>query len=175
MKEQYAMFSERLNRLGNGDRAALRRSAGTMLENADGRALTVFYRCLPQGVPVGQEEKWFAVACLRCLWDAGEEGITTLPEMLGVLRNREELSDSLEHRIEILMDTPWDRDGYMLKKLFRLVVLVRQKAGTETLNFLALLRDLQGWNREDQIIQRNWARTIFGVKTKQEGETEHAD
>ena len=42
MTENQQKFFERLNRLGTGERAALRREAGNMLQNADGTALTVF-------------------------------------------------------------------------------------------------------------------------------------
>lgn len=174
MIEQYSEFSNRLNRLGSGDRAALRRSAGDMLEHADGRALTVFYRCLPNNIPAYQEGKWFAVACLRCLWDAGDEGSESLPELLCNMRSQELLSDSVVHRVEILMDTPWDQDGYMLKKLYRLIVLVRQKNGA-ILSFQELLADLLGWNWENQQIQRKWARTIFGTKLTVKGEENDAD
>lgn len=174
MIEQYSEFSNRLNRLGSGDRAALRRSAGDMLEHADGRALTVFYRCLPNNIPAYQEGKWFAVACLRCLWDAGDEGSKSLPELLCNMRSQELLSDSVVHRVEILMDTPWDQDGYMLKKLYRLIVLVRQKNGA-ILSFQELLADLLGWNWENQQIQRKWARTIFGTKLTVKGEENDAD
>lgn len=174
MIEQYSEFSNRLNRLGSGDRAALRRSAGNMLEQADGRALTVFYRCLPNNIPAYQEEKWFAVACLRCLWDAGDEGSESLPELLRNMRSQELLSDSVVHRVEILMDTPWNQDGYMLKKLYRLIVLVRQKNGA-ILSFQELLADLLGWNWENQQIQRKWARTIFGTKLTEKGEDNNAD
>lgn len=174
MIEQYSEFSNRLNRLGSGDRAALRRSAGDMLEHADGRALTVFYRCLPNNIPAYQEGKWFAVACLRCLWDAGDEGSESLPELLCNMRSQELLSDSVVHRVEILMDTPWNQDGYMLKKLYRLIVLVRQKNGA-ILAFQELLEDLLGWNWENQQIQRKWARIIFGTKQTEKGEDNDAD
>ena len=175
MIQQYAEFSAKLNRLSSGNRAALRRSAGVMLEQADGRALSVFYQCLPGGVPQHQEDKWFAIACLRCLWDAGEEGSKSIPAVLRRMQNQELLSDSVVHRAETLMDTPWDQDGYMLKKLYRLITLVRQKNGAETFSFAELLDDLLKWNREDQQIQRKWARTIFGTKLSEEGEEYHAD
>lgn len=161
MNETYEVFFNRLNQLNPGDRAALRRSAGKMLPEAEGRALTVFYRCLPPGVPAYQEDRWFAVACLRCLWDTGEEGAQTLPQIIRSLTESDKLSESAAHRVEALMDTPWDSDGYMLSKLYRLVVLVRQKAERATPDFSGLLDDLMAWNRDDQRIQKNWAREIF--------------
>lgn len=161
MNETYEVFFTRLNQLNPGDRAALRRSAGKMLPEAEGRALTVFYRCLPPGVPAYQEDRWFAVACLRCLWDAGVEGALTFPQIIRSLIDSDNLSESTARRVEVLMDTPWDSDGYMLSKLYRLVVLMRQKADRAAPDFSGLLEDLMAWNRDDQRVQKNWAREIF--------------
>ena len=47
MMESYHAFFDRLKMLGNGDRAALKRAAGIMLSEADGKAVAAFYRCLP--------------------------------------------------------------------------------------------------------------------------------
>lgn len=175
MIQQYFEFSAKLNRLSSGNRAALRRTAGVMLEQADGRALAAFYQCLPGGVPQLQEDKWFAIACLRCLWDAGEDGSETLPAVLRRMQNQELLSDSVVHRVEILMDTPWDQDGYMLKKLYRLITLVRQKNGAGVFSFADLLDDLLKWNWDNQQVQRKWAREIFGSKLTEEGEENYVD
>ena len=67
MTEYQKQFFDRLDRLTNGERAALRREAGIMLQEADGTALTAFYRCLPASVDKWQEEKWLAVAECRGL------------------------------------------------------------------------------------------------------------
>lgn len=161
MTENQQKFFERLNRLGTGERAALRREAGNMLQNADGTALTVFYRCLPPAVDNWQEGKWFAVACLCCLWDAGETAGEPLEQVIAALLRSGDLSDSTAHRVQILLDTKWDADGYMLTKLGRLVKLIRQKSDRKAIDFSALLDDLIRWNSDSQIVQRKWARTIF--------------
>ena len=158
MKEQ---FFSRLDRLGNGERAALRREAGIRLQDADGAALTAFYRCLPFAVDTHQESKWFAVACLRCLWEAGEAEGRPLEQIVAALIQSGELSASAAHRVEILLDTSWDSDGYMLSKLSRLVKLVRQKSDRKRIDFSALLDDLIRWNSDSQTVQRKWARAIF--------------
>ena len=49
MTESYHSFLNRLKMLGNGDRAALKRAAGIMLSEADGKSVATFYRCLPYG------------------------------------------------------------------------------------------------------------------------------
>ena len=126
MKDEYHSFLLRLANLGNGDRAALKRAVGIMLADADGKAVAAFYRCLPYGTPQWQEERWFAVACLRCLWDANMEGGEPFERIVGRMIREGELSDSTGHRVEALLDTTWDEDGYMLTKLARLVKQIRQ-------------------------------------------------
>ena len=161
MTEQQQYFFDRLNTLGTGERAALRREAGSLLRQADGKAITVFYRCLPSGAAPRQEDRWFAVACLRCLWDAGTEGEKPLEQLIAELIRSEDLSPSTGHRVELLLDTGWDEDGYLLTKLTRIIKLVRQKSDRQQVDFAALLEDLLGWNSESQYVQRRWARSIF--------------
>lgn len=165
MTESYHSFLNRLKVLGTGDRAALKRSAGIMLSDADGKAVAAFYRCLPFGIPQRQEDRWFAVACLRCLWDADMEGGESVEQIIGQLIRDEKLSDSTLHRVEVLLDTDWDEDGYMLTKLARLVKLIRQKSEREPVDFAAMLEDLIYWNAENQSVQRKWARSIFTNET----------
>lgn len=161
MSIEMAYFWKRLSKLSAGDRAALKRSAGIMLSDADGRAISAFYRCLPREVPQWQEDRWFAAACLRCLWDAEPEGGTPLAQIVQRMIAEELLSDSTRHRIEVLMDTDWDADGYMLTKLTRLVKLIRQKSDRELVDCQELLEDLIYWNSENQSVQRRWARSIY--------------
>ncbi len=155
------LFFERLNALGNGERAALRRKTGTMLQEADSSSLAAFYRCLPSLVPSHEEDKWFAIACLRCLWDAGTETGKPFEACIAKLIAEKELSDSTRHRVEILLDTRWDKDGYMLTKLARLVKLIKQKSDGTQIQFPDLLWDLIRWNANTQLVQRKWARAIF--------------
>ena len=168
MTENQKRFFDCLNRLGTGERAALRREAGIMLQDTDGMALTVFYRCLPSTVDSWQESKWFAVACLRCLWDAGETESTPFEQVIAELLRSGDLSESTTHRVEILLDTRWDTDGYMLTKLSRLVKLIRQKSDRKTIDFSALLDDLIRWNSDSQTVQRKWARAIFSCSNMNE-------
>ncbi len=168
MTETQKSFFSRLNSLGTGERAALRREAGVMLQEADSAALTTFYRCLPPVVDSRQEGRWFAIACLRCLWDPGEENGKPFAQIVADLIRRDELSASTGHRVENLLDTPWDADGYMLTKLARLVKLVKQKSGDVAVDFPDFLDDLLRWNYDSQPVQRKWARMIFSKETMNE-------
>lgn len=157
--QQY--FFDRLKQLGTGERAALRREVGVSIKEADSSALTAFYRCLPSAVDARQEGKWFAVACLRCLWDADAPEGAPLEQIISSLIRSGDLSDSTAHRVEILLDTKWDADGYMLTKLGRLVKLIRQKSDRKVIDFAGLLEDLIYWNSDTQTVQRKWARAVF--------------
>ena len=162
MIEGSESFFERMNSLGIGERAALKRSAGTMIQSGDGRAMKAFYRCMPS-VGGHNEDKWFAIACLRCLWDPGEEKGEPIEAIISSLFRRDEFSESISHRVSTLLDTRWDQDGFMLSKLSRLVKMVRQKSG-EMPDFPGLLEDLAYWNSDTQTVQRKWARTIFSFE-----------
>lgn len=165
MTTNSGLFFSRIRELGTGDRAALKRSAGIMLADADGKAVAAFYRCLPFGTRQWQEDRWFAVACLRCLWDADVGEGEPFEQIIGRMIREEKLSESTGHRAEVLLDTDWDEDGYMLTKLTRLVKLIRQKSDREPVDFAALLDDLLSWNKENQRVQRKWARSIFTNET----------
>lgn len=160
MTEAQERFFSRLNSLGTGERAALRREAGVMIRQADSPAITAFYRCLPPSV-AQQEDRWFAVACLRCLWATGDDDGRPLEQVIADLVLSGELSESTRHRVELLLDTEWDVDGYMLTKLARLLKLVCQKSDRTIIDFPALLDDLLGWNSDRQYVQRKWAKAIF--------------
>ena len=159
--ESAPAFFGRLNSLGNGERAALRRETGVRLQEADSAALAAFYRCLPSTVSRYDEDKWFAIACFRCLWDAGTDDGEPFEKIVAKLIRQGELSDSTRHRVETLLDTQWDADGYMLTKLSRLIKLVKQKSVNANVQFSELLRDLIYWNSDSQYVQRKWAREIF--------------
>lgn len=160
MSDDFAKFKARLDSLETGDRAALKRAVGTTLSAADGKAITVFYRCLPSGIPRSQEDKWFVVACISCYWGEPTVGGKPFEELLRELFTAE-ASDSTEHRITTLLDTRWDEDGYMMNKLVRLAKMLRQKSNNAPVDFCSLLADLIGWNHPSQYVQRKWARTIF--------------
>lgn len=159
-KSNTASFLERIDALSTGERVALKRSAGFMLSESDGRAISAFYRCIVPSVLPWQEDRYFAVACLKCLWDPVKSAGEPVEKMLAKLIRGETLSESMEHRIESLLDTQWDKDGFFLVKLSRMVKMLRQKT-TEEINFASLLEDLLYWNNDNQSVQRKWAREIF--------------
>ena len=85
-----------------------------------------------------------------------------MEQLLAEQIQKENLSDSMLHRVEILLDTAWDADGYLLTKLSRMVKILRQKT-EEPLDFAALLTDMLYWNQDNQNVQQKWAHAIFGI------------
>ena len=71
----------------------------------------------------------------------------------------QDVSESVGHRLAVLLDLPWDEDGFLLTKLSRLVRLAKSKS--YAVDCQQLLEDLLYWNGEQQIIQRKWARALY--------------
>lgn len=160
--EKIAEFLDKLDNLSTGDKAALKRNAGIILNSASGQAQRVFYRSIPFGIPQWQEERWFAIACFYCQYNK-EDTIRTkdkLENMVGKLIHSAVLSESAAHRVESLLDTSWDTDGFMLQKLAQLLKLISSKQNI-TLDYGSLLTDLLHWNDDSQYTQRKWARAIY--------------
>lgn len=148
-------FWEALSRCSSGDRAALRRCAGTRLCEANGQAVMIFYRCLPGEVPVWQEDRWFAAACFSCLWDGEEKG----QPMEAVLSRLKEYSDSMEHRLGSILELRWEEDGFLLSKLARILKMAKSKG--LPVDCRKLLEDLIFWNSSNQSVKKKWARGMY--------------
>ena len=121
-KADWDSFFQRLDALPKGERVALKREVGTMLYQADGRTVRIFYQCLPYGATAWQEDRIFAAACLHCLWDT-EAKRQPIEQIFYQLGRDQDISESTGHRLETLLDVPWDEDGFMLTKLVRLCLL----------------------------------------------------
>ena len=152
-------FWNRLDQLDRGQRTALKREAGTMLSQAKGKAVRVFYQCLPCSLEPWKEERYFAAACIHCLWEPGDSSRLPLEQIFYRLGRDAELSESLSHRIESVLDLSWSEDGYLLTKLMRLIHLIRSKGYAVDCD--ALLWDLLDWNGEQQSVQLRWARALY--------------
>ena len=147
-----------VNDLTVGQQAALRRSAGRSLKEADAMALQAFFAALP---PQRQweQERAFTTACIMCLWKAEERG-TAVPfaKCLGALRRLKaaEGTKGLDSRFRSIIDTPWnDDDGYLATKLVRLAKMLKSSAvgypDPDTLYY-----DLKNWEHPERFVQRRW-------------------
>lgn len=164
--ETIRTYFDALDALPPGDRTALKREAGNMLEKADGRAIRVFYKCMPYSVPQWQEGRWFAAGCLHCLWSTDTTERISIRQTLYRLGTDPDVSESTAHRLESLLDLKWDIDGYMLTKLSRLARLIKSKG--LAIDCADLLRDLIGWNSDSQSVQRKGAKAMYAAPNADE-------
>lgn len=92
-------------------------------------------------------------------WDKEQREARPLQNILSDLRREETLSESMQHRLTGLLDLKWDRDGYLLTKLVRIIKMVKAKG--YTVDCASLLTDLWDWNNDSQYIQRKWACSFY--------------
>jgi len=157
-----ATFIERIDELQTGERTALKRSCGVLLNNADIRAFNAFYKALLLKVPAKDEDIWFFAGCVRAQWDSTQRNALPFEKAMADF-SKKDGSDSFQKRFVTLLDTPWSEDGYLAVKLTRIIKLLKQKG--YVINAESLLRDLRGWNNEDRYVQKKWAKTFnFNVE-----------
>jgi len=145
-------FIDRLVKLDPGGKARLKRSAGQPLREAH-NCTGLFYRLLPYGVPVWQEETYFLVATLYPLADAAKEGD------FGVsLQRARQVSNSkgMDRRVEILLDADAKQLPFRLRQAIRYL-----KANEVRVNWQSLLEDLLDWAKPGRRVQQRWARAYF--------------
>ena len=75
----------------------------------------------------------------------------------------ENTTASLKHRIEMLLETPWNEDGFLLGKLLNLVKILKSKTNLKP-DFQVLADDLRRWNYPEQPVQRRWLRAVYNIK-----------
>ena len=170
-------WMERLKKCSTGERAALRRCAGKTLGEADAFALSVFYKLLPYGTPEWKHNRFFIVMCCSCLWKPEEQrNPKPIEDCLRIFAKRQN-GDGFNARIRNLMDTRWDdADGYMAVKLARILKQIKNGDSTLYPDFDGLARDLFSWNRDDRLVQRRWAETLFSIYNDEiETNTEEED
>lgn len=163
-------FFKQLNVLTSGERATLKRSCGTRLNDADARAFTIFYKVVPDGVSSKMEDRWFFAACISCLWESSggpdlaskfkfnpDEGVL-IEEWLAVAKDS---SGSFEKRVTLLLGNEWDEDGRMNIKLTRVIKMLKQKNAGRKLNMVSLLYDIINWDSDNRYVQKRWAKTFY--------------
>lgn len=145
-------FVERLHRLDAGERARLKRNAGNRL--AEGRAVTgLFYRIIPPGIPIYQEETYFLVATLFPIADGGGKG-----DLGRALRQARDTSGKkgLDRRVDILLDADASQLPFRLRQTVHFLQSNRVK-----IDWVTLLSDLLYWGSESRSVQQRWARSYY--------------
>ena len=150
-----------LSRLSAGERSALKRNAGIMMNAAGADAIEGFYRALTAKVIQYKEGAWFAALCMQCLWrEEDHPQVRPFPEMLRAIYQNPDATESSRKKCTNFLDLSWDDDGFLLGKICSLVRLMCSKNAAVIPDFEALAEDLSGWNHPDRYIQRKWLRTI---------------
>jgi len=157
-QEKIKEYLKNLEKLGNGEKAALKRSIGQTLSNADGNALSAFYKAMPYDSYAKQENAFFLIGTFVCYWKDIDDSKLSFVECLRKIRDE---SDSLDRKVIALLDTDFsEQEDYFVGKLSRLIRMIKQKGYKPDFN--ELLNDLLLWNLENRSIQRKWARAYFG-------------
>ena len=160
----------------NGYRAALRRAAGCRLSEADGKAMAAFYRAYRSEAVPSIEDRYFFAACVQCLWKPEE--LSRKQELIaGIRRMPPEERGSVEKRICAILDLDWAEDGYLARKLYRLISWCRSKG--IVVDCSRLLPDLLEWNWGSRKVQKEWAKRLYRDEKEDmkesEGERANAD
>lgn len=159
-------FFQRLDALEPKHRIHLKRSCGMLLRESDAETMQVFFRVLPQDVPGWLEDHWFTAACIHCLWKAEEENRKPMQECIAAVKGLEETSESFEKRFTTLLETPWEEDGFLCRKMERMAKYLKQKG--YAVDGAPLLRDLLYWDYEDKFVQKQWIKTYWQMTQKED-------
>ena len=147
-----------------GLRAVFRRNVGELLRTADGRAVTAFYRLYGGGLVSEQkEDRCFFAVCAACLWKP-EEWKSGKTLAAGAKALTPDDKATFEKRLRVLLDLPWDDDGYFAAKLCRLFKYCKSKG--MIVDGKALMIDLLGWNEDERFVQKRWVRELYREETK---------
>lgn len=155
-------FCAKLARLDAGDKARLKRNAGNTLAESR-RVSGLFLNHLrPHDLPRYQEWAYFLVATLYPL--NPESGSGSLGTALRQARGE---SDSLDRRVEILLDADEAHLPYRLRQMVKFLYSKRV-----SINWPLFLKHLLAWNSEKRWVQRQWAEDYFvGQREKPEDTT----
>ncbi len=144
--------------------ATLRRGLGR-----DTGMVTEMYRYIGRYLPIDakpwQEDAYFLVGALFAMhprhWPSQEGGShNNLGASFRQLRQKEGSSESIEKRFVALLDAS---DKTLMHHLRHGISLMR--AGEVPVNYLQLLRDIQGWSWDNRSVQRRWARAYWTGST----------
>lgn len=154
-------FCAKLAKLDAGEKARFKRNAGHTLTESR-KVMGLFLNLLPHNLPRYQEPWYFLVATLYPL--NPESGAGSLGTALRQARGE---SDSLDRRVEILLDADEAHLPYRLRQMVKFLYSKRV-----SINWPLFLKHLLAWNSEKRWVQRQWAEDYFvGSKKKSEDTT----
>lgn len=147
------MFFDKLATLDAGGKARLKRDAGKTMDET--QSLGLFYRLLPYGLSVTQEEAYFLAATLYPLAEGGSKG-----NLGDSLRRARDLKNhkGLDRRVEILLDADATQLPFRLRQAIKFC-----KSNRVSVNWQQLLQDLLQWKHPKRFVQKQWARAYFAL------------
>lgn len=161
-KDAAALLVDRIEALGNGELAELRRGCGARIAD---RPRLLWFAGLVRGSL--NEEAAFLSATLLAQY-------STLTIRAGRHRGEGDFgqtwrraigpnpSDSLRRRFLLLLDCALQPDGSG-DLPFRLRQMVRFAASKEVgIDWPQLMRDLRNWSHPEKFVQKRWARSFYG-------------
>lgn len=158
-----------LTRLSAGERNALKRNAGIMMNAATMQSIEAYYRAQVGNCRKYEEKARFAAMCMQCLWrEEDHPTIKPFPEILRAIYQNPDATDSIRKRCTSFMDLSWGDDGFLLGKICNLVRKIRADDPGVIPDFALLADDLNQWNNESHYIQRQWLNTICRTQFEQE-------
>jgi CRISPR system Cascade subunit CasB len=144
-------FCQKLARLDAGERARLKRNAGRTLAQSRQVVGLFLNQLMPRDVPRYYEDTYFLVATLYPLNpEAGGSG------SLGTALRRARESESLDRRVEVLLDADATHLPFRLRQLVRYLYSKRVP-----IHWPVLLRHLLAWNSDKRWVQERWAHDYF--------------
>lgn len=174
-KEQIKECLARMDKLGTGEFARLRRNASKPYEKADFRAIGIVLRLLPPEVKPWEEAPMFSALSLRSLWREPKESELTFAKAVAMLQKRREEGESrpkdgesekknmptLEKRFLSLLDEPLSAEGLFQVKLYRLGHMMASQ-GLQ-IDWVQLASDFLKWNHPERYVQTSWAKDFYHV------------
>jgi CRISPR system Cascade subunit CasB len=154
-------FVENLAKLDAGDRAQLKRNAGSRLAESN-RAIGLFYnKVMPPTVGQWAEDWYFLVATLYPL--EKEPAQTLPPPNLGASLRQvrtDKNGSGLDRRVERLLDADEQQLPFQLRQAIYFLTSNRGRV-----QWAQLLKDLLDWSLPSRSVQRRWARAYFAQET----------
>jgi len=154
-------FVANLAKLDAGDRARLKRNAGSRLQESRG-AMGLFYKqLLPPDMTYRPNEDWYFL--VATLYPLEKEQKGSIPGNFGdsLRRIRNAKNEAgLDRRLERLLDADEQQLPFQLRQAVHFLTSNRGR-----INWERLLKDLLGWTRPDRYVQRQWARAYFAKES----------
>lgn len=150
-----------ISRLSAGEKAALKRNAGIMMDFASMEAIEAFYRSLKMHCKPYEEKAWFAALCMECLWrEEDHPQRVPFPKLLQSMYQDKDATESTRKKCTNFFDALWAEDGFLLGKISSLVHKMRTENASKMPDFEMLADDLVHWNNHERYIQRKWLNII---------------